>query len=383
VRIALVTDTYSPQVNGVTTVVRRIADLLARSGHAAAVVAPAYPDDRERRPGELRVPSLPFPPYPAIRLSLPLRRRVARFLDAFEPHLVHVATEGPLGFLGRGWALRHGVPLVTSYHTDFPQYARHYGGGRLEPLVWRWLVWFHGPAVMTHTPGAAVRDQLVARGLSRAVVWGRGVDSRHFRPERRDADWRRALGVRDEQAVVLHVGRLAPEKNLGLLIDAWRLAAPQLGGRAQLVIAGEGPDGARLRAALPDARHIGFLDRDALAALYASADVCVLPSRTETCGLVALEAMASGLPVIAADAGGFRESVRPGWNGFLTPIGDPAAMARHIVDLATDPVLRTQLAAGARATAVERDRRAEDDELLDQYRALAAIPQSGAVTCAA
>jgi len=179
VRIALVTDTYTPQVNGVTTVVRRIADLLQRSGHAAAVLAPAYPDDRDRRPGELRITSLPFPPYPAIRLSLPLRSRVARFLDAFEPDLIHVATEGPLGFLGRGWAQRRGAPLATSFHTNFPQYARHYGGGLLVPLVWRWLLWFHGPAVMTHTPGAAVRDELVARGLPKprcgAVAWTPGT----------------------------------------------------------------------------------------------------------------------------------------------------------------------------------------------------------------
>ena len=382
-RIALVTDTYTPQVNGVTTVVRRIADVLARAGHQAGVVAPAYPDDRERRPGELRVPSVPFPPYPAIRLSFPLRRRLARFLDALDPDLVHVATEGPLGFLGRAWARRRGVPLVTSFHTNFPLYARHYGGGLLEPLVWRWLVWFHGPAVMTHTPGTEVRNELVTRGLTHAVTWGRGVDSRHFRPDRRDSGWRRHLDVRDDQVVVLHVGRLAAEKNLGVLPDLWAKAAPQLGGRAVLVVAGEGPEGPRLRAALPDARFLGFLDRDALAGLYASADVCVLPSRTETCGLVALEAMASGIPVIAADAGGFRDSVRPDHNGALVPPTDAAAFAAALIELVEDGARRARLSAGARATAVQRDQRAEDDELLAQYHAFGRVPQQGAVICAA
>ena len=382
-RIALVTDTYTPQVNGVTTVVHRIATLLARSGHAAGVVAPAYPDDRERRPGELRVPSLPFPLYPAIRLSLPLRRRVARFLDALEPDLVHVATEGPLGFLGRGWATQRGVPLVTSFHTHFPQYARHYGGGWLEPLVWRWLQWFHRPALMTHTPGTAVRDELVARGLTQAVVWGRGVDSRHFRPDRRDNGWRRHLDVRDDQVLVLHVGRLAPEKNLRVLMRAWPLAAARFGSRAQLVVAGEGPERSRLRTALPDAHLLGFLDRDALAGLYAGADLCVLPSRTETCGLVALEAMASGLPVIAADAGGFKDSVEPDRNGTLVPADDAAALADAIVELVTDPTRRARLAAGARTTALTRDQTNEDAELLEQYRTHAGIPQHGAVTCAA
>jgi len=182
---------------------------------------------------------------------------------------------------------------------------------------------------------------------------------------------------------VLHVGRLAPEKNLDLLIAAWRLAAPRLGARAQLVVAGEGPEASRLRAALPDARHLGFLDRDALAALYASVELCVLPSRTETCGLVSLEAMASGLPVIAADAGGFRESVQPGRNGVLVPADDPRSCAAALVELVSDAVLRTRLGVAARATALERDQRAEDDELLHQYRALAGVPQHGAVTCAA
>lgn len=382
-RIALVTDTYTPQVNGVTTVVRRIADVLARSGHAVGVVAPAYPDDRERRPGELRVPSVPFPPYPAIRLSFPLRRRLARFLDALEPDLVHVATEGPLGFLGRNWAKRHNVPLVTSFHTNFPQYARHYGGGMLEPLVWRWLVWFHGPAVMTHTPGTAVRNELVARGITRAVVWGRGVDSRHFRPDRRDAGWRRQLKVRDDQVVVLHVGRLAAEKGLSVLAESWQRAAQRLGDRAVFVVAGEGPETARLRAALPNARFLGFLDREALAALYASVELCVLPSRTETCGLVALEAMASGIPVIAADAGGFRESVRTDYNGTLVTPDDAAAFAAAVVELAGDADRRARLSSGARATAVQRDQRAEDDELIEQYRAFTGVPQHGAVTCAA
>jgi glycosyltransferase involved in cell wall biosynthesis len=387
VRIALVTDTYTPQVNGVTTVVHRIADLLERSGHAVGVVAPAYPGGaggaRTRRTDELRVPSLPFPPYPAIRLSLPLRRRVHRFLEELQPDVVHVATEGPLGFLGRGWTLRRGRPLVTSFHTNFPQYARHYGAGRLEALVWRWVLWFHRPARLVHTPGAAVRDELAQRGLGQAALWGRGVDSQHFQPARRDAAWRRRLDAGPDQPIVLHVGRLAPEKNVGVLIAALRLAAAGLGPRAVFVVAGEGPDAGRLRAALPDARHLGFLDRDALAGLYASADLCVLPSHTETCGLVALEAMASGLPVIAADAGGFRESVRPGRNGVLVRPDNPQAFAAAIAELVADPARRRAYAAAARATAVERDVRREDAELIEQYRTLAGLPQPGAVTCAA
>ncbi|MGE5744718.1 MAG: glycosyltransferase, partial [Gemmatimonadota bacterium] len=292
-RIALVTDTYLPQVNGVTTVVRRIADTLRAAAYDVVVVAPRYPHGPGGDGGggeELRVPSLPFPPYPSIRLSFPLYRHVAPFLDRFTPDLVHVATEGPLGVLGRRYAMSNGLPLVTSFHTDFPRYAGDYGLRLLTPLVWRWLVHFHRPARMIHTPGVAVRDELVRRGLRNTVVWGRGVDPRHFHPNRRDTGWRRWMAGADDTVIVLHVGRLAREKNLRVLVDAWRRAHRCLGPRATFVIAGEGPEAPYVATHVPFVRQLGFLDRDTLADVYASSDLCVLPSRTETCGLVALEA---------------------------------------------------------------------------------------------
>ena len=242
-RIGLVTDTYVPQVNGVSTIVRRIVDLLGDAGHDVAILAPRYPEAGDRPIAhELRAPSVPFPPYPAIRLSLPSFRSAARFFDAFRAELVHVHTEGPLGLVGRPFALRRGLPLVTSFHTDYPRYARHYGAPALAPLVWRWLAWFHGPAALTFTPGDAIRDELQRHGLSAARVWGRGVDPRQFHPARRNAGW---LAGGDDTAIVLHVGRLAPEKNLGILIAAWKLARERLGQRATFVVAGEGPLTAR------------------------------------------------------------------------------------------------------------------------------------------
>jgi len=371
VRIALITDTYSPQVNGVTTVVRRIAETVRTAEHAVAVVAPRYPDQSDvGGSDELRVRSLPFPPYPSIRLSLPAHRRVARFLDGFVPDLIHVATEGPLGVVGRRYALRHGLPLVTSFHTDFPKYARHYGTPWLEPLVWRWLVRFHRPARLIHTPGEAVWKELRQRGLERAVLWGGGVDVDHFRPYRRDIGWRRWLAGGDDTVVVLHVGRLAPEKNLDVLVDAWTKAHAVLGQRATFVIAGDGPSTRSLISRLRFVRQLGFVDREALARLYASADLCVLPSSSETCGLVALEAMASGLPVIAADAGGLRESVRPNLNGLLVPPHDASGFGDAIVALALDPPRRRAMGRAARLTAEGRDVRTENQELLRQYAAL-------------
>ena len=378
-RIALLSDTYIPQVNGVTTVVHRIVRALRAAGHAVAVVAPRYPRGSDggggggERDDELRVFSLPFPPYPSIRLSFPFDRHVARFLDQFAPDLVHAATEGPIGVAARRYALRRGLPFVTSYHTDFPQYARHYGLGVLTPLVWRWLVRFHSPARLIHTPGEAVRDELVRRGLRNTVVWGRGVDTTHFTPAKRDPGWRRWLGGGDDTVVVLHVGRLAAEKNLRVLAEAWTRAHRFLGSRASFVIAGDGPETRYIAAHIPFTRQLGFVDRDSLAALYASADVCVLPSRTETCGLVALEAMASGLPVIAADAGGLRESVLSDVNGVLVRPDDARGFSQAIIALVGDATRRHALGVGARQTAERRDVRSEDEELLRQYGALVGV----------
>jgi len=272
--------------------------------------------------------------------------------------------------LARRYMVRRRLPLVTSLHTDFPRYAQHYGAAPLAPLVWRWLAWFHAPAALTLTPGEAMRDQLERRGIGHAQVWGRGVDPRHFHPSRREAGWRRWLAGGDDTVVVLHAGRLAPEKNVEVLMAAWRLARERLGERATFVVAGEGPLEQRIVSQLPFVRQLGFLPRDRLAQLYASSDLCVLPSPTETCGLVALEAMASGLPVIAADAGGLRESVGHDQTGLLVPPHDAAGFAAAIEALVTDPPRRFRLAAAARERAVERDSAREDSELVEQYARL-------------
>ena len=367
-RIALVTDTYTPQVNGVTTIVRRVVEVLGRARQDVVVVAPEYPVSQ---PGtadvELRVPSVAFPLYPALRLSLPQPRRVALFLDAFHPDLVHVMTEGPLGLVGRQYALRCGLPLVTSYHTDFPQHSHYYGLGTLESAIWHWLVWFHRPAVLTHTPGAFVKAELERRGLTRVRVWGRTADTELFDHRKRDIALRRRLGVSDTAALVVHVGRLAKEKNIDVLAEAWKRARAELGGRAVFLFAGDGPLAERCAREMPWAIQLGFMDVAELAVLYASADLCVLPSRTETCGLVALEAMASGLPVIAADAGGFRESVTTWLNGFLVAPDDARGFASAIAQLVLDSELRHRMGAEARLATVMADRGEEDECLLVDY----------------
>jgi glycosyltransferase involved in cell wall biosynthesis len=365
-RISFVTDTYLPEINGVTTVLARMREGLITRGHAVQVVAPKYPGPGPDDAGVLRRPSIPCPGYPHARLSWPRSPRVTAALERHRPDLVHVVTEGPLGAIGRRWALAGGVPLVTSFHTDFPRYAAQYLGAWAAGPVRRHLRRFHAPAVHTQTPSAVARDELAALGVPRPVVWGRGVECRVFTPERRSERRRAAHGV-GERLVVLHVGRLAVEKDVGTMAAAFRLLHGDHGDRLAFWVAGDGPRAGEVRQALPFARHAGFLARDALAELYADADLFVFPSRTETCGLVALEAMAAGLPVVAADQGGVRENVRHGITGLLVRAGSPEAFATAVANLAADPDQRRAMAQAARAFAIARDWNRELDALVPLY----------------
>lgn len=375
-RIAYATDTFLPEVNGVTTVLATMRDGLLERGHEVLVVAPGYPGDtatRRAEDGVIRRPSVRCPGYGTVRLSWPADRCVTAALERFRPDVVHAVTEGPLGWQGRRFARRHRLPLVTSFHTDFPAYAERYLGRWAVGPTTRWLRWFHGAAAFTQTPSDVTRRRLLDLGIPRPVVWGRSVDTRRFHPGLRTTGGREAMGVGD-RVVVLHVGRLAVEKDVDTLVAAFTEAHALLGPAAAFCVAGDGPEGSRVRQALPFARHLGFLPRPELAQLYANADLFVFPSPTETCGLVALEAMASGLPVIGAAAGGILESVTPGITGRLVPAGDVGGFVRAIVELAQDHAQRSAMGVAARAFAVGRDWRVELDALVPAYAGLLERP---------
>lgn len=368
-KICLTTDTFLPEINGVTTVLATMRDGLRRRGHAVIVLAPHYglltsDEDRIRRLG-----AVPCPGYPQVRLSWPWGRGLHRVLDRFEPDLIHAVTEGPLGLFGRSYAVRRGLPLVSSFHTDFPRYAARYFGAVAVGPTRAYIRWFHQAASMTQTPSEATRDELLRFGVPRATVWGRGVDTAWFRPERRSDD-RRALAAADGRVQVLHVGRLAVEKDVDTLIAAFLAAHATVGGAATFTVAGDGPRAQAVRTALPFARHLGFIGRDALADLYADSDLFVFPSPTETCGLVALEALASGVPVIGARAGGIPSNVRDGITGRLIVAGDAAGFADAIVDLVQDGEQRNAMGQAARAFAVGRDWGIELDRLEAAYARL-------------
>lgn len=384
-RVLYCTDTYPPQVNGVSVVTAESITGLRERGWETAVVMPRYPevpqhgvrqfaDDFGRADRVDAVASVAFPPYPDIRLAAPAYHRVARAIREFRPDVVHCATEFMLGRLGQVAARRAGIPFITSYHTDFSRYTESYGTPWLRGTVNGYLARFHGRAMRTYTPSERAKADLHRIGVTHVEVWGRTIDAQAFSPSRRDPAWRRAAGL-DDRVVFLHVGRLAAEKGVHRILEGFRLARELLPRQSiHLIIAGGGPEEGALRAAAPDGvSFLGVLDRrEELPRLYASADAFLFTSVTETLGLVVLEAMASGLPVVAVPAGGVADHLVPEVNGIAVREDDPASMAHAIVELTMRLELRRKLAAGARRTAEVLDWQRELDRLDVSYREVCA-----------
>lgn len=373
-RVLYCTDTYPPQVNGVSVVTALSVAGLRERGWDVHVVEPKYPDDdlAATDADMTSLPSMPLPLYPDVRLVLPNYAAVRDAIDRFKPDLVHCATEFIVGRVGQIAAARSGTPMVTSYHTDFSRYMTSYGVPWLAKPVARYLARFHLRARRTFTPSKASRGDLVKLGISDVVVWGCGVDAERFNPARRSQELRATLGI-DGAFTFLYVGRLAAEKGVDVVVEAYRRAESQLPkGSVRLVIAGAGPEEKRLRGnAPPGTVFLGFLERNtALPQLYASADAFAFASTTETLGLVVLEAMASGLTVLATPAGGVAEHMRDGENGIAYPANDIDACAAAMVRLATDGSLSLKLRGGARRTAEALTWSAELDRLDASYRQL-------------
>lgn len=376
-RILFCTDTYPPQVNGVSVVTALSVGGLRRRGWDVAVVAPKYPASLARvfEPGLAEesvtaIPSVPLPGYPDIRLAAPARGTVRDVIGEFQPDLVHSATEFVIGRLGQRAALARGIPVTTSYHTDFAKYTESYGVPFLRGPVTNWIRRFHANAERIFTPSEPSRQDLLRLGLGDVEVWGRGVDDVLFHPAKRSLALRQRLNLGDA-FTFLHVGRLAPEKGVEVLLDAFGALERELpNGRVRLVVAGAGPSLPGLKARAPrSVTFLGNLDRAReLPALYASADAFVFASTTETLGLVVLESMASGTPVIAAPEGGVADNLRHEENGLAYAALDVAACTAAMRRLVEDRPLAQRLRDGARATAERRTWEHEMDRLDASYR---------------
>jgi glycosyltransferase involved in cell wall biosynthesis len=366
-RLALFTDTYAPQVNGVTRTLGRLVAAVRERGGEARVFTTSDPRVAGLK-DEVRWPSVACPFYGELRLAAPSTRRVITELQDFQPTLVHVATPFGVGLAARSATRALGIPLVTSYHTAFSAYATYYRLSLLEGPSWSYLRWFHNAGSRTYCPTASVRTELAARGFERLAVWGRGVDRTLFCPRRRSRAMRLRLGVSDDTIVVAYVGRMAKEKGLEELLEAARHVSRSYA-RIVFAFAGDGPflDYCRLHA--PERScFLGYLEGAELASFYASADVFVFPSATDTFGNVLLEAMASGLPVIAADTGPTREITA---NAALRyPPGASGALANAIALLATHAPRRAAQAAASGARSASFGWSAIFDGLLIDYDAV-------------
>ncbi|HKX43380.1 MAG TPA: glycosyltransferase family 1 protein [Burkholderiaceae bacterium] len=334
-RIAFVTETYPPEINGVATSASRTVAYLRGHGHEVRVLRPCQdgeavgesPDGPESESGgEWHSPGWPIPVYSNLRFGTAWPATLVAQFRAWHPHVVHIATEGPLGWAAIAAARRLGLATSSDFRTNFHEYSRYYHCGWLAPLIERYLRRFHNRTERCFVPTRQLRRDLVGAGYEHVEVVGRGVDLELFAPERRDEKLRErwsALGA----PVLLHVGRLAPEKNVELALRAFGMTRRFVPG-ARMVVVGDGPQRAQLERRYPEAQFVGMQTGAALAAHYASADVFLFPSLTDTFGNVTLEALASGVPVVAFDCAAAAEYVADRLNGRLVTPGDEAGFIR-------------------------------------------------------
>jgi phosphatidylinositol alpha 1,6-mannosyltransferase len=375
-RVAIVTESFLPVINGVSNSVRHVVQHLVRCRHQVLVIAPGSGPDSYQGAAVARVPAVNLPVVDSVPVGLP-SPTVITAMRNFGPNVVHLASPVIVGAVGL-WAARQlAVPTIAVYQTDLAGFAGTYGLGFARGTAWRWIRRLHSNADRTLAPSSSAAAALAAHGVPRVHQWARGVDIDHFRPSRRNEQLRAQLAPGGEMLVGF-VGRLAPEKRV------LRLAALHDIPGIQLVVVGDGPDRQKLARQLPNAIFLGFKTGEALARVYASLDVFVHTGPFETFCQTVQEALASGLPVIAPDAGGPQDLVTHGRTGFLLPeTGRPDADAVFVASLraavrtlASDPELRTQCGAAARRSVLCRTWPALCDELLNHYAELTGLPAS-------
>lgn len=353
-RVAYFTESLYPHVDGVSRTLARLFDSLLANGVEFLVFSPFVPTAEVDWSDRVRpVPFVRFPPYPDYRVSLPYTRGLRADLESFAPDLVHVVSPTPLAWRAQKLARRQGVPVVASFHTHFVAYFRYYGVRRLEPLGWRMLRAFYRECARVYAPSESIRRELNRNGVERVEIWSRGIDLSGFSPERRDPATIAQVTGGSGAPILLLVSRLVKEKDLADLVEVDRILRRR-GVAYELVLVGDGPMRHTLEAALPEGHFAGHQSGADLARWYASGDVFIFPSTTETLGNVVLEALASGLPVIVTDRGGPQDLVTEGENGFVVGANDAVAMADAAQKLLENADLRQRMSTAARASASSR-----------------------------
>ncbi len=355
-RIALFTGAYNHIADGVSLTLNRLVNYLGHKGAEVRVYAPTIERPALQHAGTLvPVRSIQAPGRPDYRISLGLTAEAQRNLTTFRPNLFHIATPDFLGLSAFRAARRSQTIVVASYHTHFASYLDYYKLGALEGPVWAYLRWFYNGCRHVYVPTSSMLQVLVDQGISTDLkIWPRGVESDLFNPLKRSMEWRRSLGFDDDDVIVAFVSRLVAEKGLDV-VSAVAQGLAERGIAHKLLIVGDGPEHESLQSALPHAVFAGHLKGDALATAYASSDVFLFPSETETFGNVTLEAMASGLPAVVANATGSNALVKHGLTGFLAPPRDSGAFLDLVTRLVEDEALRGRMGTAARAAAEDYD----------------------------
>ncbi|MGH8462502.1 MAG: glycosyltransferase family 4 protein, partial [Pseudomonas sp.] len=323
--VTLISETFPPEINGVASTLGRLSEGLRQRGHHVELIRPRQPADPAGSCDDLQLlcRNWPLPGYPGLQWGQVSMHKLMRRWRRQRPDVLYIATEGPLGLSALRAARRLGIAVVSGFHTNFHQYASEYGLGLLARLLTHYLRWFHRRTHATLVPSISQRLELERRGFDNLAMMARGVDSQLFTPGRRNQALRDRWGLGSDDIALLYVGRLAPEKNLGVLqqcLHAARHSYPQR--QIKLIVVGEGPLRSSLEQQLPDAIFCGAQQGQALAEHYASGDIFLFPSLTETFGNVVLEAMASGLGVVAYDQAAAAQHIRHGHSGALAMPGD-------------------------------------------------------------
>ncbi|RJP69503.1 MAG: glycosyltransferase family 1 protein [Comamonadaceae bacterium] len=357
-RLSVVTETWPPEINGVSLTLSRLVQGLCARNHQVQLIRPRQTrvDQALRHTGfeEVLMRGMPIPRYPELKLGLPGKRALIQAWTLKRPDLVHIATEGPLGWSALQAARRLRLPVTSDFRTNFHAYSQHYGVGWLRKPIVAYLRKFHNLTQLTMVPTQALRAELMNSGFQNVQVVARGVDTQLFNPDRRSDELRAQWGARADSLVMLVVGRLAAEKNLDVALQAFEVMRAHHAD-VRLVFVGDGPLRESLRQRCPQAVFAGMRKQAELAAYYASADLFVFPSVTETFGNVTIEALASGLPVLAFDTAAAGDWVKNRSNGWLVPVNDEAGFFSVAASLAQNPSLLAQARSLARAQVADLD----------------------------
>lgn len=357
-RVAIVTETYPPEINGVAMTIGRMVAGLQNRQHQVQLVRPRQgrEDSPLQQPGleEVLKPGMAIPRYDALKLGLPAKQALIRLWSVKRPDIVHLVTEGPLGWSALAAALKLRIPVSSDFHTNFHSYSKHYGIGWLKKPIAAYLRKFHNQTLCTMVPTESIRAELEELGMKNLRVVSRGVDTALFTPRHRSSQLRGAWGAGSGDLVTVYVGRLAPEKNLPLTLSAFE-AMRRVNPRMRLVLVGDGPERAALQARYPQHVFAGMRVGQDLAAHFASGDIFLFPSTTETYGNVTMEALASGLAVVAYGYAAAAEHIRHEVSGLLARYDDAAEFTRLATELATDPARVKRLGAAARGITEKLD----------------------------